>query len=296
MSSKALTLIILQYNGVSLTKNLLDSIVKYEKEYLPEYEIILADNGSTEGDGFGSFKADYPFVTLVKNEENYGFAKGVNRIAATVTTPYLLLINNDIILTEDSIHIVLKQMIAINADAMTCAMTDGENSIMQNWSCKLSSAGIVFYIYTGFEKIWRAYVRRKSTPSRVYYINGGFLMLRSAIFKKVGYFTERFFMYTEDLELMLKLNKIKARMYYTPATGIIHLDGKSAETVWTTAEKEELTLRQALEIYSEQSGKAIFAIHRFFWMLIEYLKYKRSKNMKHYYRYSFLAKNLSSKH
>jgi GT2 family glycosyltransferase len=102
-------------------------------------------------------------------------------------------------------------------------------------------------------------------------------------------------MYTEDLELMLKLNKINARMYYTPSTSIIHLDGKSADALWTSAEKEELMLRQALEVYGEQSGKTIFKIHKFLWMALEYMKYKRSGNMKSYYRYSFLAKNSSSK-
>lgn len=103
--------IIINYNTFSLTCKCIESILKYTQQV--SYEIILVDNGSTECDA-DKFLELFPQITLIKSAENVGFAKGNNLGLQYAKGKYILLLNSDIELTENSIEICLKKKIQEN--------------------------------------------------------------------------------------------------------------------------------------------------------------------------------------
>lgn len=94
---KKVSIIILNWNGKELTRACLNSIKK-NTEY-PNYEIIVVDNGSTDG-SVEMLEKDFPEVRLVKNRENLGFGGGNNQGIEIAKGDYLFLLNNDTLVTK----------------------------------------------------------------------------------------------------------------------------------------------------------------------------------------------------
>jgi len=251
---KILTIIILQYNETHLTKKLLESIVKFEGQNLHKYNVILIDNKSPDGDQFDQFQIEFPFLILRKNESNFGFANGINPHLKNVNTEYTLLINNDAILLNDAIHITLEFLIQNQIDGATCEMRNEHNVIMNNFSLSPSPYFRLFVNTFGFVKLFETIVKKFSLITKVNYINGGFLMLRQNAFKDVNYFCDKYFMYTEDLDLMIKLLKQKKSLYYNPNGKILHYDGVSSAKKWSTSEKKVLQINQMFDCYLRHYG------------------------------------------
>ncbi len=273
MSQSKLAVIILQYNKSFLTGSLLRSI--YQFEQAGNFHIVVADNHSTEDDSFEQFKKEFPAVVFKKNNENLGFARGINKevVALPAGIDYILLINNDIVLHDNSITQCLEQMKMLHADAVTCRMLHDDGNELNNFSSGLSVGSFIFFNLTGLSALWRKWIRRRKKPSRVYSINGAFLMLRKKVFTDIGMFTEDYFMYSEDKDLMFKLNNAGARMFYHPATSLVHSDGQSAAMIWEDQHKIDLIVRQDIEVYSKYNRPLAVKIFARAWYLQQYLKH-----------------------
>ena len=259
---KELTVVILQYNGTHLTKDLLRSIFEKEMSNVQNFEIILIDNCSTEDNGFEFFNKSYPEVRLLKNESNLGFARGLNPHLKTINSPYTLLINNDIILNNDAISKSLNFLKRKEADGVTCYMEDGEGRVMSNFSGGLNPITRLLFNVTGITRAWISNVKRLKKTVKVGYINGGFLLMNQKTFREVGFFCEKYFMYTEDVDLMIKLDKVKARLYYHPIGNVLHYDGVSAALLWDNQEKYILQLKQVLDCYKRNYSPMMFLIFK----------------------------------
>jgi GT2 family glycosyltransferase len=273
MSFKKLTILVLQYNKPYLTERFLHSLCRHEA--IDNYEVIVVDNNSTEPDHFSEFKKIFPAFYFIKNSENLGFARAINKEVKNLSkeTPYLLLINNDIVLNNNSIGLCLDAIEKLKADAVTCNMLHDDGNVIDNFSSELSVSSFILLNLTGLSAVWRKYVRNKKTPSRIHYINGAFLMMRLNRFKEVGLFTEDYFMYSEDKDLMFKLSRAGASMYFVPGTHVIHSDGQSAAAVWSSQNKANMIVRQDVEVYSKYNTKAGLTILIWAWYLQQSIKY-----------------------
>lgn len=94
------SLVVLTYNGLDLTRACLESIVR--NTLWPSLEIVVVDNGSTDGtpDHLRAFAREQQDVRLILNERNEGFARGTNAGLAAATGDYLVMLNNDTIVTR----------------------------------------------------------------------------------------------------------------------------------------------------------------------------------------------------
>jgi len=95
-SEKLTSIVILGFNEVEYTKLCIDSIFKYTNR---PFELVLVDNGSS--DGTGEYFDSIPGAKVIKNKENLGFAKGCNQGIEASSGEYILLLNNDTIVTEN---------------------------------------------------------------------------------------------------------------------------------------------------------------------------------------------------
>ena len=105
--TKKVSIIILNWNGSHLIKKYLPSVVQYSSPDIAE--IIVADNGSTD-DSLEILTKDFPSVRVIKLDKNYGFAKGYNLAIEQISTPYCILLNDDVRVTENWLEPMLEFM------------------------------------------------------------------------------------------------------------------------------------------------------------------------------------------
>src|SRR5689334_20904410 len=101
------SVVIINYNTFDLTSNCIRSVIQYTTG--GSYEIILVDNASTERDA-RDFLKEFPQLRLIKSEVNGGFAHGNNLGVEIAKGEYILLLNSDTVLREDSIFKCLNFM------------------------------------------------------------------------------------------------------------------------------------------------------------------------------------------
>ncbi|VAX22350.1 hypothetical protein MNBD_NITROSPINAE02-1402 [hydrothermal vent metagenome] len=243
---KKLCLLILQYNSSDMTLKALESIKKYEGDRLNEYRIVIMDNAS-KNPRQEAITTLYPFVEYIQYEENLGFAKAHNRVWDSIEEKWTLLMNNDCVLLNNAIHKTMTQAEESRADFGTCALYNEDMTPQINYAPLLSPFRRIMWEMTGFNKyVWpRLKSRRKK--STVGFISGTFLLIKTELFKEAGKFDESYFMYTEDLDLMFRLDKMGARGCLFTQGRLIHSGGQSASRRWGNDEIARMRVRQCIE-------------------------------------------------
>ena len=92
---KKIAVVILNWNGAEMMRRFLPSVVAYSDEA----EVIVADNGSTDH-SIEMLRKEFPSVSLILLDRNYGFAEGYNKALEQLEHPYALLLNSDVEVTE----------------------------------------------------------------------------------------------------------------------------------------------------------------------------------------------------
>lgn len=243
--TKQLAVLMLQYNSADMTLQLLESIDRYEMMHRGDYRFILMDNASTESK-FTEIGGRFPWVELVAYEENLGFGRAHNKVMPSVQEEWVLLLNNDCILLNDALTRTLRQARHYQADFATCAVLNEDLTDQVNFSTLPSPLRRVFLNLTGITRLlW--YWRRWWRAARVGYINGAFLLLRRSSIPDGELFDDRYFMYTEDLDLMLRLAQQGMRGYRFAEGKVIHLGGRSAARKWSDNQINKAKVLQADE-------------------------------------------------
>jgi len=242
---KQLAVVILQYNSADLTLQLLQSIEKFEAEKIKDYRFILMDNASAEP-RFAEIAQRFSWVELIEYKENLGFGRAHNRVMPSIHEEWVLLLNNDCILLSDALTRTLRHAREVKADFATCAVLNEDMTDQSNFSTLPSPLRRILLNLTGLTRLlW--YWRRIKRISRVGYINGAFLLLLKSAIPEGQLFDERYFMYTEDLDLMLRLSKAGANGYRIADGKVIHLGGRSAARKWSGNLIDDVKTRQAEE-------------------------------------------------
>ncbi len=231
-----LSIIIVNYNVKVFLQNLLDSIQKASKEI--KSEIIIVDNASDDG-SVEFLREKYPSVKLIVNEANLGFGKANNIALKEAKGKFILLINPDTIVAEDT----FVKMISFfsetpEAGLAGCKILNPDGTLQL--PCRRSFPGpwTSFTKVTGLStlfpksKIFARYNLTYLDENQTYEvdaISGSFMMMRKEVYEKVGGFDEQFFMYGEDLDLCYRIQKAGYKVYYVHSTQIIHYKGESTK-------------------------------------------------------------------
>ncbi len=232
-----LSVLILQYNSADLTLQLLESIVEHESLNIGLYRIIVMDNASVDPKR-EEITRRFPFVEFVQYADNLGFAKAHNRIMDDVHEPWVLLLNNDCILQNNAIERLLQAAKRKKTSFATCEVFNDDGTPQNNYSYLPSPLRRVFIGFTGIGRLMKP-LRQRMPAARVGYINGAVLLINTTVFLNVGGFDERYFMYREDFDLMLKLWACGYRGYRFRGGKIIHIGGGSAKRRYSQWELEQ---------------------------------------------------------
>ncbi|MDY4528732.1 MAG: glycosyltransferase, partial [Parabacteroides sp.] len=104
---KKIAIVILNWNGQQLMEQFLPSVLAHSPAELAE--VVVADNGSTDG-SIAMLQAKFPMVRRIVFEQNWGFAEGYNKALEQIDTPYTVLLNSDVEVTEGWLNAPLAAM------------------------------------------------------------------------------------------------------------------------------------------------------------------------------------------
>lgn len=222
-----LSIIIVNYNTKDITLACLKSIEKYPLKQ--NFEVILVDNGSTDGskEVFEKYNPKYDFIYVYK-KDNLGFSKGNNVGIKRAKGEYVLLLNSDTEVIKNSLDIFLSESEKLDdAGVVGCKLLNSDKTIQES-VFRLPTIGRAFRQYVLGEKgILDKYYPTSKTTVEVESVVGAAFMITPKALKMVGSLNENYFMYFEDLDYCREVRRKDLKIYYVPQAKIIHHHGAS---------------------------------------------------------------------
>lgn len=200
------------------------------------FEIIVIDNASIDGT-VAMVHDQFPSVRLIVNSKNNGFAKAVNQGLATATGEYCFILNPDTILPKGTLAALVGYAAAhsdVSAVAPQILLSNGRpqlHSFRKNptIASQLLILSKLDHIFPQAKSLQRYYwadfdaTKEQDVPQAM----GAAIFIRTAIFRELGGFDERFFIWFEDVDLCYRLQQKKYRLRYVPDIQVIHAGGQS---------------------------------------------------------------------
>ena len=225
-----LSIIIINWNNKDILRDCLNSI--YHTHNDSEYEIIVVDNHSEDG-SVELIKSEFFNVVLLENVENLGFARANNQAIKIARGNYILLLNNDTVVTNtycfDRMIEYMKKNPQIGILGCKLLYPDGT---LQSCGESFPSVWRTFKSQILFTKTWKRLGKSKKGDNRfkkVDFVCGACLMTQKEILDKVGLLKEKYFMYGEDVEFCYRVKKAGYDIGVLTDESIIHLHSKSTE-------------------------------------------------------------------
>lgn len=209
------SVVIPNFNGIAFLDSVLASL---EGQTLNNFEVILVDNGST--DGSCSFvTANYPWVHLIELSENFGFCGAVNAGIRAAKASYVLLLNNDTEVKEDFVEEMLAA-IRRHKNAFSC----GARMVQYHDRDKLDDVGN-YYCALGwsFARGRGKDIHAYETEDRIFSACAGAAIYRKKILEKIGYFDEEHFAYLEDTDIGYRARIYGYENWYAPKAIVYHV-------------------------------------------------------------------------
>ena len=209
------SVVIPNFNGIAFLDSVLASL---EGQTLNNFEVILVDNGST--DGSCSFvTANYPWVHLIELSEKFGFCGAVNAGIRAAKAPYVLLLNND---TEVKADFVEEMLAAIrrHKNAFSC----GARMVQYHDRDRLDDVGN-YYCALGwsFARGRGKDIHAYETEDKIFSACAGAAIYRKKILEKIGYFDEEHFAYLEDTDIGYRARIYGYENWYAPKAIVYHV-------------------------------------------------------------------------
>ena len=231
-----LSVIIVNYNVKHFLEQCLHSVLKASKTI--SADIFVVDNNSVDG-STQLVREKFPQIHLIENKENVGFSRANNQAIRLAKGKYILLLNPDTVVEEDTFTKIIRFMDEHpDAGGMGVKMIDGKGNFLPEskrglptpWVafCKMSGLSKLFPKSKKFGKYHLSYLNENEIHE-VEILAGAFMLLRKETLDKVGLLDETFFMYGEDIDLSYRISQGGYKNYYFPETTIIHYKGESTK-------------------------------------------------------------------
>ncbi len=229
-----LSVIIVNYNVKHFLEQSLYSVYKAGKGL--EMEVFVVDNNSVDG-SVKMVRERFPHVILIENTINIGFSKANNQAIRQAKGEYVLLLNPDTVLEDQTFTKVIQFMDSYqDAGGLGVKMVNGAGHFLPESKRSIPTPAVAFYKIFGlsaifsksriFSKYHLGYLD-KDKIHEVEILSGAFMFLRKSALDKIGLLDESFFMYGEDIDISYRLLKAGYKNYYYPETRIIHYKGAS---------------------------------------------------------------------
>jgi GT2 family glycosyltransferase len=233
---KTLSVVIVNYNVKHFLEQCLISVFKASQNI--DVEVFVVDNASVDG-SVEMIKRKFQQVKLIKNKKNVGFSKANNQAIKEAQGKYILLLNPDTIVQEDTFTKCLEFMEKHpDAGGLGIKMIDGSGEFLPESKRALPTPWVAFYKIFGLSKIFPKNKKfgkyhltylDKNQNHVVDVLSGAFMLIRKSVLDEIGLLDEDYFMYGEDVDLSYRIQKAGYKNYYFSESQIIHYKGESTK-------------------------------------------------------------------
>ncbi|GAB4219065.1 MAG: hypothetical protein Fur009_3310 [Candidatus Microgenomates bacterium] len=268
---KSLSIIIVSFNTKKITKTCLISLKNNFKKYPIDYEVIVVDNGSSDGsvDMLKKIEKKWKDLKLVISEKNLGFGKGNNLGLKYATGKYILYLNSDAIVKDIDFNDLINLMNIykdIGALTVKVVLPTGDIDPASHrgfptlWRSFTYFSGLekLFYKIPFLNKIFGGYHLTHLNLEEIHEIEAGtgaFLLVKKEILDKIGGFDEDYFAYGEDIEMAWQIKKLGYKILYYPLWEVLHLKSMSG------LKKGNKVIRKKTSFYFYDSMKIFYKKH-----------------------------------
>jgi len=219
-------------------RNCLRSIAEFPPSV--EYEIIVVDNGSTDG-SLEMLRREYPAVVLIANPHNQGFTAPMNQALRAASGDFLLQLNPDTIVQPYAFDRLLAFMQS-HTDVGICGpKVLNPDGTLQGPCRRGESRPLAVIGY--FTRLYKLFPR--SRPLGEYLLSympedeahpvagvaGSCMFIRRSVVDQIGYLDEEFFAYQEDADYCFRARQAGWHIYYVPDAQIVHYGGRGGSRV-----------------------------------------------------------------
>jgi len=236
VSDIKLSIIIVNYNVKHFLEQCLYSVFSATKNV--KSEVFVVDNNSVDG-SCAMVKEKFTNVILIENKQNTGFSKANNQAIKIAKGEYILLLNPDTLVEEDTFKKVVAFMDkTTDAGGLGVKMIDGSGNFLPESKRGLPTPDVAFYKIFGLSKLfpnskkfgkYHLTYLDKNKIHKIDVLSGAFMLMRKSVIDKVGMLDESYFMYGEDIDLSYRITLSGYNNYYFPDTTIIHYKGESTK-------------------------------------------------------------------
>jgi len=201
-----------------------------------EYEIILVDNGSDNGGIVHKVIADKK-IKYIKNPENYGFSRAVNKGITMSKYDRVLLVNPDTELQKSAIEKLNTFMSSHKASIAGAAMRKVDGGL-HDTAVRKPDIWTILFDYTNLRRLvpcdyfhrhhYYLDIPNRKVPIYVDAVSGACMLIKKDIFNVIGYFDEDYFMYLEDVDFCIRAKKAGYKIVYYPKPLLVHIGGYSS--------------------------------------------------------------------
>ncbi len=253
MSAPDISVIIASWNTRELLRRCLASLVSLPS---PTSEIIVVDNGSSDGTA-ALVAADFPWVRLIANEENRGFAAACNQGIEVASGRYLLLLNSDTVAAPDALAELVKFMGA-HPEAGACGpqLRNMDGTLQPSGRAFPTTGQTIVALLPMPGSLRRALAdpverRDYGWEDEVDEVSGAALCLRRGALEQVGRLDEDFIFLGEDVDICWRLRQAGWKVFYVPQAVVTHAWGGSRSR-----------LAERTSLLAQRSYVLLFGKHR----------------------------------
>lgn len=234
-----LSIVIVNFNA---GKSLVDCVASIVASGYP-VQIIVVDNGSEDGsidiltDTFGSLES----LLILHNRANLGFAKACNIGARQSSGRYLLFLNPDCVIENDTIPVLVNTLDTHPEAGMVGAMlvnpdgteqAGGRRAVPTPWRSFVRLSGL-HRLKLRYPRLFYDYLLHlENVPEReieVEATSGACMLMRREVMNAVGCFDENYFLHVEDLDCCMRIRRKGFKVLFVPCARVIHQRGVCGE-------------------------------------------------------------------
>jgi GT2 family glycosyltransferase len=241
-----LSIIIVSYNTKLLLLDCVASIVKYTKNLA--YEIVVVDNGSTDG-SVEALKANYAkskWLRIIQNKENKGFGAANNQGIDATSGTYVLLLNSDTLVGDNCLTEMVEWLEKHpKVGVASCALKNVDGTMQGTGGYFPTLAKVFTWMFfvediPFLDRLIRPFhpvhgqsffyrgTSQYTKPREQDWVTGAFMLIPKKVLGTIGTFDEDYFMYTEEVDLCYRIKSAGLSVWYLPKWSITHLGSASS--------------------------------------------------------------------
>jgi hypothetical protein len=254
-----LSIVIINWNTRELLRNCLDSVFRNPPAL--GASVIVVDNGSTDG-SVQMVETDFVKVTLIRNNDNRGFAAANNQALQIIDTKYVLLLNSDTLIHGNVLDRSIEYMERnLSVGIMGCRVLNGDGTVQRTCSQFPSFRNLLLMTVALDRLPWPKFLGRyrmrdweRDTEREVEVVSGCFMMVRHAAIIDVGVLDESFFFFGEETDWCRRFIKSGWRVAFSPVGEITHYGGGTCKSL--NFRRDVLLTQATIHLHRKYGGPA----------------------------------------